>query len=119
VTLNDVADEISWKAQGRCVGADPELFFPVRGGPVEPARAMCRMCPVREECLDYALRNSERFGIWGGKSERERRRIRRSMERQRRPQVARVAPQANPSRFGEPPTRSEYAAQWRAAHKDG
>lgn len=53
-----------------------ELFFPEKGGTTAPAKQVCRMCPVREECLQYALDHDERYGIWGGKSERERRRMR-------------------------------------------
>jgi WhiB family transcriptional regulator, redox-sensing transcriptional regulator len=60
-----------------CTGVDPELFFPLRGESTAPAKAACRGCVVREECLEYALANGEKFGIWGGMSERERRRLRR------------------------------------------
>jgi len=65
-----------WAARGACIGLDPALFFPERGMPVDNARAVCRGCEVRQECLDYAIDNSERFGIWGGLSEKERRRMR-------------------------------------------
>lgn len=66
-----------WAAQAACRGADQTVFFPVRGELVGPARRVCAGCPVRESCLEYALANNEKFGVWGGKSERERRRIRR------------------------------------------
>lgn len=60
-----------------CHDRDPDLFFPDRGAATAPAKAICHNCQVREECLEFALTNGERFGIWGGTSERERRRIRR------------------------------------------
>lgn len=69
--------DLTWQQQGACNGVDPDLFFPERGEPTEPAKAVCADCHVRTECLDYALDNREMHGIWGGMSERERRRIRR------------------------------------------
>jgi WhiB family redox-sensing transcriptional regulator len=68
---------LGWQAMARCVEADPEIFFPERGGSSKAARAVCSECTVRQECLLYALANREQFGIWGGTSERERRRLRR------------------------------------------
>lgn len=79
-----VADPQPWKAFGACSGLDPLLWFPERGEPVEPARAICRGCPVQEQCLEYALASGEKFGIWGGLSERERRRERQARNRDRR-----------------------------------
>jgi WhiB family transcriptional regulator, redox-sensing transcriptional regulator len=67
----------SWQTQANCLGVDPDLFFPERGASTREAKAVCRGCVVREDCLEYALVNGEKFGIWGGLSERERRRIRR------------------------------------------
>ncbi len=63
---------------GSCRGVDPDIFFPDRGESLSPAKAICAECIVRDECLEYALDNRERFGVWGGTSERERRRLRRS-----------------------------------------
>ena len=71
------SDESSWQLQANCLGVDPDLFFPERGASTKEAKAVCRGCTVREDCLEYALANGEKFGIWGGLSERERRRIRR------------------------------------------
>lgn len=68
---------IDWQAYARCTEVDPEIFFPERGGSSKAARAVCADCPVKMECLEYALNNKEQFGIWGGTSERERRRLRR------------------------------------------
>jgi WhiB family redox-sensing transcriptional regulator len=62
---------------GLCAQTDPEAFFPDKGERTRPAKAVCEGCPVRDECLNYALEHNERFGVWGGKSERERRVLRR------------------------------------------
>ncbi len=70
-------DEREWMLEAKCLDADPEAFFPEKGGSTREAKRICAACPVREECLDHALANEERFGIWGGYSERERRRMRR------------------------------------------
>ena len=64
-----------WWFAGLCGQTDPELFFPEKGGSVRAAKAMCAGCPVRAECLEYALAHDERYGVWGGTSERERRRL--------------------------------------------
>jgi WhiB family redox-sensing transcriptional regulator len=64
-------------AAAECLQADPETFFPEKGGSTREAKRICAQCTVREQCLDYALEHDERFGIWGGLSERERRRLRR------------------------------------------
>jgi len=71
-------DKTGWQAQANCMGVDPDLFFPERGGSTREAKEVCRGCVVREDCLEYALANGEKFGIWGGMSERERRRVRRA-----------------------------------------
>jgi WhiB family redox-sensing transcriptional regulator len=60
---------------GLCLQVDNEIFFPEKGGSTREAKRVCAHCDVREECLKYALDHDERFGIWGGKSERERRRL--------------------------------------------
>jgi WhiB family redox-sensing transcriptional regulator len=70
-------EDKSWQRQANCMGVDPDLFFPDRGASTREAKEVCRGCVVREDCLEYAIVHSEKFGIWGGLSERERRRIRR------------------------------------------
>lgn len=70
----------SWRQHGACRGVDPDIFYPVSDEEAEPAKAICATCSVREPCLEYALANRERDGVWGGATERERRR----MIRQRR-----------------------------------
>jgi len=52
---------------------DPELFYPDQGGSPEPARIICRKCPVIAQCLQYAIANNIQYGVWGGMSERKRR----------------------------------------------
>lgn len=69
--------DTSWQESSNCLGVDPDLFFPERGASTKEAKEVCRGCVVREDCLEFALANGEKFGIWGGMSERERRRIRR------------------------------------------
>jgi WhiB family redox-sensing transcriptional regulator len=83
----DLGDR-TWQGQANCLGVDPDLFFPERGASTREAKGVCRGCVVREECLEYALVNGEKFGIWGGLSERERRRIRRQRTLARRPDGA-------------------------------
>jgi WhiB family redox-sensing transcriptional regulator len=71
------AEAQSWHEAALCAETDPEAFFPEKGGSTREAKKICTGCEVRAECLEYALANDERFGIWGGLSERERRRLRR------------------------------------------
>jgi WhiB family redox-sensing transcriptional regulator len=74
-----VEDEnpLAWQADSLCAQTDPEAFFPEKGGSTRDAKKICASCEVRSECLEYALHNDERFGIWGGLSERERRKLRK------------------------------------------
>lgn len=70
-------DELAWQDYANCRGANADLFFPERGASTRQAKSICAQCEVRVECLEFALRHSEKFGIWGGLSERERRKIRK------------------------------------------
>ncbi len=70
-------EEASWQERALCSQTDPEAFFPEKGGSTREAKKICTGCEVRGECLEYALEHDERFGIWGGLSERERRRLKR------------------------------------------
>lgn len=74
-------DRPEWMALGECRGTDPALFFPTQGEPTGDARGACVRCSVRVECLHYALVMGERFGVWGGISERVRRRMRAAINR--------------------------------------
>ena len=68
---------LGWQDRALCAQTDPEAFFPEKGGSTREAKKVCTGCEVRAECLEYALANDERFGIWGGLSERERRKLKR------------------------------------------
>ena len=70
-------DEQGWQERALCAETDPEAFFPEKGGSTREAKKICTGCEVRAECLEYALGNDERFGIWGGLSERERRKLKK------------------------------------------
>ena len=73
------AEDGVWQERALCAQTDPEAFFPEKGGSTREAKRVCLSCDVRVECLEYALAHEDagRFGIWGGLSERERRRVRR------------------------------------------
>lgn len=71
--------EDQWQDRALCAQTDPEAFFPEKGGSTREAKKICLGCEVRHECLEYALAHDERFGIWGGLSERERRRLKRGV----------------------------------------
>ena len=78
-----------WAARGACRHSDPDLFFPVAArGPalrqLAQAKRVCERCPVRVQCLEYALQSGQSFGVWGGASAEERRLMRRRQLRQRR-----------------------------------
>ena len=75
----DDDQEPDWQERALCAQTDPEAFFPEKGGSTREAKRICSGCEVRAECLEYALAHDERFGIWGGLSERERRRLRRAI----------------------------------------
>ena len=70
-------EKLTWQQKALCAQTDPEAFFPEKGGSSRDGKRVCLSCDVRTECLEYALENDERFGIWGGTSELERRELRR------------------------------------------
>jgi len=75
-------DRPEWHANAACLGEDVEVFFPHRGEDVSEAKRICEGCPVRTECLAFALDTGQHFGVWGGTSERQRRRMRHRAWRQ-------------------------------------
>ncbi|MGB3896846.1 MAG: WhiB family transcriptional regulator [Mycolicibacter sinensis] len=75
----ETATNEEWQDRALCAQTDPEAFFPEKGGSTREAKKICQRCSVRSECLEYALAHDERFGIWGGLSERERRRLKRGI----------------------------------------
>lgn len=70
-------ERLPWQEYSLCAYVDADVFFPEKGGSSREAKRICAQCSVKGECLEYALDNDERFGIWGGLSERERRRLKR------------------------------------------
>lgn len=77
VVLRPPEDVVPWQYLARCVETDPEVFFPEKGESAEPARRVCAACPVRVECLEFALTYDERYGVWGGLTQKELDRLRR------------------------------------------
>ena len=75
--LEAETEEGSWQERALCSQTDPEAFFPEKGGSTREAKKVCLTCEVRQDCLESALSNDERFGIWGGLSERERRKLKK------------------------------------------
>lgn len=74
----DRREQIEWQSDALCAETDLEAFFPEKGGSTRQAKAICASCDVKAQCLEYAMSgDGERFGIWGGLSERERRVLRR------------------------------------------
>jgi WhiB family redox-sensing transcriptional regulator len=71
----------SWRQHAACRGLDPEVFYPVTDEEAEVAKTVCIMCPVRQPCLEHALNSREKDGVWGGATDRERRRIIRQRRR--------------------------------------
>lgn len=69
--------DLEWQDCAICPQVDPDIWFPEKGGSTREAKKVCQGCEVRIQCLAYALEHDERFGIWGGLSERERRRLQR------------------------------------------
>ena len=65
----------TWRQHAACRGVEPDIFYPASDEEAEVAKAVCAVCPVRQPCLEYALSSRERDGVWGGATEKERRRI--------------------------------------------
>jgi WhiB family redox-sensing transcriptional regulator len=72
--------DLEWQDGANCKGANADLFFPERGASTRTAKGICRECSVRADCLEFAITTGEKFGIWGGMSERERRRVRKERQ---------------------------------------
>lgn len=67
----------NWRDNAACANTDPDAFFPQKSRSGNDAKRVCATCPVREQCLQWALENNMRFGIWGGMTDNERRRIKK------------------------------------------
>jgi WhiB family redox-sensing transcriptional regulator len=72
---HDPAPPDHWQREAACYGIDPDLFFPTSEEEAGDALDLCSACAVRETCLAWALKNGERYGVWGGLTEQQRRRI--------------------------------------------
>ncbi|WP_018601468.1 WhiB family transcriptional regulator [Mycobacterium sp. 155] len=79
IDVAPATEDDQWQERALCAQTDPEAFFPEKGGSTREAKRICQGCEVKDACLDYALAHDERFGIWGGLSERERRRLKRGV----------------------------------------
>ncbi|MGI8633549.1 MAG: WhiB family transcriptional regulator [Solirubrobacterales bacterium] len=73
--------ELLWRRQSACRGLDPDIFYPASDEEAAEAKVVCRQCSVQETCLEYALQGREKDGVWGGATEKERRRILRQRRR--------------------------------------
>lgn len=104
----------NWRMMAACLGMDPELFFPGKGEALTPAKAVCASCPVRTECLDWGM--EEGFGIWGGTSDRDRRKMRKERGlRVRGPNI--VVRGKMTAAFGQD-SRASYVRQLRARRRE-
>lgn len=72
---------MSWRTRGACLGLDARIFYPETEEEAGPAKEICEECPVKTACLEYALAHREKDGVWGGCTERDRRRIIRQRRR--------------------------------------
>jgi len=72
---------LSWRTKAACHGLDPQVFYPETDVEADQAKEVCAVCPVQGACLEYALNRREKEGVWGGCTERERRRIIRQRRR--------------------------------------
>ena len=77
----DPTKTMAWRQRAACRGADSEIFFPMTDDDAGDAKSICQQCPVRQACLEWALVTRERDGVWGGATERERRRMIRQRRR--------------------------------------
>jgi WhiB family redox-sensing transcriptional regulator len=73
--------DLAWRRHSACRGLDPDIFFPSTDEEAVAAKVVCDVCSVRETCLEFALQGREKEGVWGGATEKERRRILRQRRR--------------------------------------
>lgn len=86
------AEKIRWQDHAACLNAaDPEIFFPPRGGSSREAKAVCASCPVQAACLRYSLASREQFGVWGGVTAKKRRGVAEDLGVERRPALRRAS----------------------------
>lgn len=102
--MDETPEEYAWMLHARCRGASPTEFFPSDGLGVESAQHICEACSVRSECLEYALLNRIEHGVWGGASERERRRILRRRREGVTGEIVPVPAELDPELVPAPPS---------------
>ena len=102
-----VAKNGTWLPRAACRGIDPDVFHPSRGEDERPAKTICAKCPVVAECLEYALDSGEKFGVWGGYSERQRRQMRAARRAGQVLDIAEIARKAAEFRFVVPSPLAE------------
>jgi WhiB family redox-sensing transcriptional regulator len=88
MALTNPRTDVRWREDAACRGLETDVFFPATDEEAEEAKAVCAVCPVREECLEYALATRQEDGVWGGLTETERRRLRRRLREQARKAAA-------------------------------
>ena len=88
MALTTPRTDVRWRDDAACRGIDTDVFFPVTDEEAEEAKAICASCPVREECLEFALLTRQEDGVWGGLTETERRRVRRRQRERARANAA-------------------------------
>ena len=95
-------DNDHWRDRAACLNTDPDRFFPAGNtgdaiDQIEAAKAICRVCPVQEPCLQYHARTNQEAGVWGGRDEVERRRLRKAWRASRRPSINSINFSAQPA----------------------
>lgn len=109
----------SWQTQARCAHVeDPDIFYPERGQSVRAARELCFKCPVRQQCLEFAVEERIDYGVWGGMSKRERKRWALQNGKEQ-PELERALVFASPERLEKMLrfVRSRYASRQLAASR--
>ncbi len=81
MTDSKKTNTLVWRQRAACRGVDPDIFYPMSDDDAGDAKAICGQCPVKGACLEWALTSREKEGVWGGATERERRRIIRRRRR--------------------------------------
>lgn len=109
--IDSIITREEWQDRALCAQTDPEAFFPDKGGSTRDAKKICYRCDVQSQCLQYALHNEERFGIWGGYSERERRKIARGIP----PEEVHISQGGSPRRYG---CGTEAGHRWHLNHNE-
>jgi WhiB family redox-sensing transcriptional regulator len=110
---------MEWLDQAKCKDQRPAVFFPTQGGDAATPKRICMACPVRQQCLDYALAQPELTGIWGGTSHRQREKIRWASPTPGKQRVARCGTESGYTRhrrWGEDPCdacKAAHALAWR------